>query len=374
MAIITYNSNSNPMIQRGALFTSDVDTSQYYGYDSGGDTGKTIAILTAEQIVGLVPVFPCVSLDCREGKYKGDSLADDSQFPLPVFAQTSGGDRYYNDFNSFLFKTLAQNAPNSSYKFYLDKLVNGSWVQQDELKDNTYGTYYSVGSLCENLFWSGYQISWQKVLNVLGIGNYRFRLQTNVFGAENVCFASPQFCLAVWDCYKVDRTTKWEATINGGEIGNITKSAKGATWDFCCLNIDNTGRENAANFFTPISWYDSIRVEGMFGYEDTDYERKSIKYQTGQVVKTRDELILKFKWKAGNLPFWFHERFKAYGLMSDTLLVSDYNINNSDYNLNRYSVQGDGSYNPDYKNYSRYERVTCEFKAAIQNAKRTRCC
>ena len=113
---------------------------------------------------------------------------------------------------------------------------------------------------------------------------------------------------------------------------------------------------------------------GEFGYENTDYERKSIKYQTGVVNKIRDEAILKHTWKSSSLPFWFHERFKVYGLMADTLLVSDYNMNNADYNIKLYSVQGDSSYNPDWKNFPRETMVKCEFKPAIQNLKRNRCC
>jgi hypothetical protein len=124
----------------------------------------------------------------------------------------------------------------------------------------------------------------------------------------------------------------------------------------------------------PIAWKDAIRVGGEFGYEDTDFERKSIKYQTGVVKKVRDELILKHKWKSSSLPFWFHERFKAYGLMADYTLVSDYNLNNSDYNIKLYSVQGESSYNPGYRGFPRETMVTCEFKPAVQNIKRSRCC
>lgn len=138
-----------------------------------------------------------------------------------------------------------------------------------------------------------------------------------------------------------------------------------------------TGGTNVGIVGTPIptiKWRDSIRVGGEFGYEDTEYERKSIKYQTGVVNKLRDELLLKHTWKSSSLPFWFHERFKSYGLVADTLLVSDYNLNNSDYNIKQYSVQGDSSYSPDYKNYRRETPVRCEFRPATQNIKRQRCC
>ncbi len=130
----------------------------------------------------------------------------------------------------------------------------------------------------------------------------------------------------------------------------------------------------SVNAKSTITWKDSIRVGGQFGYENTEFERKSIKYQTGVVNKVRDELILTHTWKSSSLPFWFHERFKAYGLMADDLLVSDYNMNNSDYNIKLYSVQGDSSYSPEYKGFPRETQVKCDFKPRTQNLKRTRCC
>lgn len=133
----------------------------------------------------------------------------------------------------------------------------------------------------------------------------------------------------------------------------------------------------------PLTWYDSIRIPGFFGREEKEYERNQIKYQTGIINKIRDEAIRKFKWRSfgssadnpGNgLPFWFHDRFSVYGLMADNLLVSDYNLNNADYNLKRYCVVSDGGYSPDYKGNSRYSNVTLEFKSKKQTLARNRCC
>ncbi len=371
MAVITQNSNNNPMILRGCLTTSEVECNQSYYPDGSNCAGTILNLYDANQVVGLVPVFPCVPDDCRLGNYKADSIPNDTQFTLPVFAEESFTSDYKNDFNSFLFNCIGAGTTGFSYNMSIEKLISGSWVKQDDLDDNTYGTFYDVGSLCSSLQWKGYSISWAKVLNVLGIGTYRLKYIIQPPGyITSSCFASPPFCLLEFDCYKADRTSRFDSTILGGLIGNVNKKNAGSTWTFCCP--DTSGREIKQD--NPVQWLDSIRVEGMFGFEDTDSERKSLKYTTGQVKKIRDENILKFKWKAGSLPFWFHARFKSYGLQSDELLVSDYNINNPDYDIKLFSVQWDSSYNPDYKNYSRYQKVTCEFKAAIQNLKRTRCC
>lgn len=595
-------------------------------------------INTITQVVGLVPVYPCNSVECRLGKYG----SDDSQFMLPAFAenQTSIWGDYKNDYNSWLFDVPANTILGLTY--YLDQRINGAWTQVTVLSDDTYGFFFPIGKLCGNNSYTGYQINWNLVLNIFGEGIYRFRVGTNdetifpsinhfkitsiggnppetvqlsttgyglicptftcnsslslnanminmvsfintyqtttyptplfvavwnvstsqvdIFGMKgqncscsalitniiytnftsafsggridivsSLCFASPPFCLKTWDCWAVDRTSRFDTTYSGGVIGSVAKSTPGATWSFCCttykvtpnilkssmfairfgdtkpfqghssftitfsptmnvliapftINAGDTGATtdqnlaNAINAYqatlptplytatynpsapggkrteiyclagtnisfivtysiklsivigmngfmnsyhadntsanlgtlelpefasvktsfrdtillsggtpagftttgsltpSPIIWHDSIRVGGEFGYENTDYERKSIKYQTGVVNKIRDEAILKHTWKSSSLPFWFHERFKVYGLMADTLLVSDYNMNNSDYNIKLYSVQGDSSYNPDYKNHPRETMVKCEFKPAVQNLKRNRCC
>ncbi len=644
MPVITQNSTATPMTFLGSAVQYGGIIHQYGTYASVPYIPHIIANLPDEkddilgsQVVGLVPVFSCESKECRSGKYG----SDDANFMLPVFAQNQisiSGD-YYNDTNSFLFN-LPSDTVLTHHKFYLDKKIDGTWVQQTELKDNSYGIYYGLGELCDSLAYLGYNIYWNLVLHTFGEGVYRFRINgsftcsvipsqgylkfndtftesitatfsvdtlghlcdayyfdhslthsqlmqdyTNAINAyqnatyptplfvatwnaglgridissplgENGvitdngtfypngylkqdltggvtsicdpinCYASPPFCLKTWSCYGVDLTTRFDASYTGGVIGDVNKSNAGNLFSFCCtgkplMNVYKQSEikifywkvagevttfhsneiwtftanygydicspipitsgwtmpqalmfvvtsintyqatlssvEFTASYVTDIvygdyiliknndgvnvtcklvrtgvkinssnngyvapniainahdfnynfvvngtidvtlnynfslyggstnvnstflrsgafTWKDRIRVGGEFGYEQTDYERKSIKYQTGVVNKIRDEAILKFTWKSSSLPFWFHERFKGYALMADELKVSDYNLNNADYNLKLFSVQSDSSYVPDYKGYTRYTKVKCDFKAKIQNLKRTRCC
>jgi hypothetical protein len=196
-------------------------------------------------------------------------------------------------------------------------------------------------------------------------------MMTNLFSREPKCWSSPPFCLEIWDCKAVERTTKFQAYYSGGTFGSIEKADCGNKfWQFCCKQqIDGLQRKTSS-----ISWEDSIRIEGFFGYEDKQIERRFNKYQTGTVVKIRDEAIRKFRWKSGKLPFWFHDRFAVYGLMADKLIVSDYNLNNSDYGLKTYCVVADSDYAPKYTGASRYSKVDLDFKAQNQYLIRTRCC
>lgn len=375
MAIITNNGTSDPMPLFGCLITAELDNGYY---TDSGKKGSIVDLFKSPQIIGLVPIFPCVSDECRI--YKADEL-NDLDFMLPVFAETNPVlpyDNYFNDINSWFFDFPTATTPGSTHVFYLDKYIGTSWVQQAVLNNDIYGTYYGIGALCDNLNWIGYKLEWQKVLSLKGEGIYRFRIQTSEFGVPDfdTCGASPPFCLKEFNCNLADRTTKWEAYYNGGKFGNIDKSHAGSFWQLCCVEteIDSTSGAVIILSSNPIQWYDSIRMEGFFGSENTDTERKSIKYTTGLVNKIRDEVILKFSWRSGSLPFWIHERFKAYGLLADQLLVSDYNVNNPNYNIKRFPVIADSSYNPDYKGWSRNSKVKVEFKAQVQNIVRTRCC
>jgi type I restriction-modification system DNA methylase subunit len=123
-----------------------------------------------------------------------------------------------------------------------------------------------------------------------------------------------------------------------------------------------------------INWYDSIRFPALFGYEESDEEKRQIELTDGRILKMRDELVQKFQLTTGILPKWFHDRFKAYATMSDELRITDYNWNNSDYLINRKLIVREGGYKPNYKIGSRLSWVKVEFKEGYQNVSRSLCC
>lgn len=383
MPIITINPNPVPANQFGAYnsFPAYINPPNHLPFNGGLFSRNDIP-----QVVGLVPVFPCNDIECRLDKFLANDIFNDEQFTLPVFAQVSGSDLYFNDQNSWLFELPLSGT--QTIDFFLDKLIGNVWVNQTSLINNNFGIFYSlpkncsVGQLnctvlCPTKNWTGYLLYWQNVLNAFGEGVYRFRVNYTVY-TRSFCFASPPFCLKEFDCFLANRTTKFESYYFGGRFGSVNKKyCGGKFWDFCCVGrTDNPST-------SPINWYDSIRIYGFLGREDKEYERVQIKYQTGVVNKIRDEAIRKFKWKNfGNfssnmgtgLPFWFHDRFSVYGLMSPKLLVSDYNLNNSQYELKRYCVIADSNYTPEYKGFSRYSSVELQFKSQNQYLIKTNCC
>jgi hypothetical protein len=373
MSIITSNLGPPHVLPGGWVLTG---FSNGFYYIEPVLAGAVVNTAVSPQVAGLVPVFPCVGTECREGKYGADTLADDTQFMLPVFAQNpvpAGPiDTYFNDYNSFLFNFASMGVFGSNHTYYLDHQVNGVWTQLAILTNNTYGTMFGPNVLCSGTPWQGFQVSWPLVLAAFGEGVYRFRLVVVGWGVQDSkgtqCFQSPPFCLKTWSCYAADRTVKWEATYSGGRIGSIDKTnCGGNSWTFCCDGL--TGTLAVRN--KPILWNDSIRFEGFFGKEQNDYE---VKDKNGVVNRLRSEEILKFSLQTGNLPMWAHQRFKAYGCFADTLLVNDYNINNTAYDFKHYCVLRDSSYSIDYKGYTRYPKAKMDFKPQTQFIARTKCC
>jgi hypothetical protein len=320
---------------------------------------------TFQQILGLVPIFTC-SPDCRQGLNTADTIADDEAFTLQVFGfPTDPSQSYLNDTNMFLFSFPPGWDVVDNETFVLQrKSQQEDWSDASSysLIDNTYGVLITTNNSCS--YW-GFIINWTRVLSLLGSGDYRFVLAGNNNGGREYCGFSPPFCLEEFDCIKADGSVKFETLNTGGITGDIT--TQGNTFSLCCGDVGTPA--------IPINWKDSIRFNAFFGYQSIGFRRESIKYATGVVTKVRDEAIKKFTLKTDNLPKWLLDRFAGYALQADELYVSDYNINNSDYNLKHLGVVASSEFNPNYTNYSRYNRILdLTFEEKTQSIFRSRCC
>lgn len=317
--------------------------------------------------------------DCREGLYTADSIADDRQYTLPVFAEAGCSDSYHNDYNSWLIQYPGTYNAISNGDFKLQKLINGIWTNQATLNNNTYGTpysnnFYTGGGTCQNVNYCGFLLQWQLVLAGLGEGTYRFYASGTYSGTQNTyCMYSPPFCLKTWDCTAVDGTCKWEASYSGGNIGSVT--TQGASWSMCCSQTTKGAGGQTITTTVPISWIDSIRIFGFFGKETYEYQRDYIKYASGEIKKIRDENIKNFEFQSSQLPMWFHQRFASYGVFADKLFVSDYSLNNDVYSYKYFWVVADSNYQPSHKGYTRYPKVyNVKFKEGLDFVYRDRCC
>lgn len=361
--IRTINTNTNPQPSFG------VQNSTVPIFTPQGRTGN---VLKPVQVVGLVPLVcktqdtripPFSKCDCRE-------WTNDDCYINPVFAtSTHETDPLKNDHNMFLLEYpfyYAYQWSSGNNLFTLHKWDGSIWALTTPLINNLYGTYYNFNSLCKKN-WTGFDIDWQKVLLAFGEGMYHIEAQYSIFGSGDILVSEP-FCLKEWSCEGTDVTVRWESTITGGRIGSITTDCN--VFDFCCNEIYDLGVISTG----VVTWRDQLRVYAFFGREKTEYEKVQIEYQDGTIVQTKNESIQKFEYESALQPKWVHDRLKAYAFMADELYVTDYNWNNSDYEIQKKLVVCDGSYEPEYHEDTRYSYVKVQFKEGCQNVIRDKCC
>lgn len=331
------------------------------------------------QVVGFVPMTDCNEQDCR---YQDITCC----YVNRVFGEVISGvatqkSTYENDFSTFLLNNAFYYLDHSTtITFKLEKNINGVWTFITNLS-GTYGTAYPNGSF-PNANMSGQAINWGTVYKLHGAGVYRVKAINSYTPPSvpispfpvpypggvnpdtiNNCLISEPFKLMAWNCNIAHGTVKFESSISG-KIGDIRKDY--LIHDLC-----------------GVVWFDSIRMPAFFGFETDDYNeilQEWGKPTAGKIVRVRDEAIQKYELRSNLIPQYILSRFSVYGLMADILRVSDYNINNANWDIKQMGVVKNGGFAPEYKNAwpnninGRTGTVKMNFKRNPQNVISSRCC
>jgi len=355
----------------------------------GQSTGMTnISATSLFQVVGLVPLEDCNAEDCRE-------QSPDVCYMNPVFGNVIAGvpvdvPTYENDFNAFLVSFPANTSGVTPVVNFILQKAKSPYLTMDEAwewedvatcNDSTYGTYFPLFSIPSHNLYTGFDINWGKVVFLLGSGVYRLKANIiktirkvtffngvpviTISTTEVACIVSKIFNLYEWDCEKADGTVKFETSLTGS-IGSIDEYYK--VFNLCGFQ-----------------WYDSLRIRGFFGEETTPkYQELNLEYQSGRIELIHNKAENRFKFHSYYLPKFIHDRLKAYMMMADTILVSDYNYNNSDYNVKRKGIRPAGNYEPTYLDKKffqpdmRYRQRTSEvkvdFRESVESIIKSLCC
>lgn len=317
------------------------------GITSGGATSSTVARVSRipEQLIGLVPLISCTESECRT--FNGSCYIN------PVFGAIAvNTSTYENDLNSFFVITPLRNPTKWNLQRQDPVLKTWATIATMSSAPASYGQLYSYGSITGHATYQGFTINWGFVLSLHGAGIYRIGVKS--YGTGNrpdrypFCYVSETFRLLPFNCNVADRTVKFEA-YQTGYMGSIDND--GEVFDLCGF-----------------TFYDSVRMRGFFGKEKSNYDVIELEYPTGLIDQVRDEALQKFQWSSELLPKVHHDRLKAYCFMGNKVLVSDYNRNNSDYNIKQKQVVKAGGYEPTYYTRSRMSKVTVDFKEGIQGA------
>lgn len=315
------------------------------------------------QIVGLTPLYPCTIDDCR--------YIDEDDIVNKVFGYIPDGVNasYKNDFTPILIDMSAYSANPSqtSVSFLLQKLTSGVWATSTTLTNNTYGVFYGLNTFLtpnNHHTYTGYALNWGLVLNTFGPGTYRIKVTTSFSGGGGVsfsgCLVTDCFHLRTFDCDLAHGTVKFERWITG-KYGDPYLDYY--IHDICGIN-----------------WYDSFRYNGKFGDRKTDeYREVSLKWGSpkhGKIELVKDEAVPSFEWSSNYMRQPYHDRFSVFGMMGGETRVSDYNINNSDYELKRVVMVKAGSYAPVNHDtlWRRISRVDVKFKRGVQSIIHSTCC
>lgn len=330
------------------------------GLISGGLISATISEPTMYplQLIGFVPLSPCVDNECRA--FMNDCYLN------PAFGSLNvNGSTYENDVQPFYIYDAMRRPTfwwiqkaNRSLGTWEDVAKVGSTIGSFPVVSG-YGTFRNYGYWSAFPTYQGYQINWGYVLTLSGPGIYRIKVETPpVIDTKPVpfpyCLASEPFDVKWWECELANHTAKFEA-YQSGRIGSITQD--GFVFDLCNISL-----------------YDSLRHKGFFGREKTNYDEILLEFQSGKIDRVRDEAIQKFTYSTRPMPKWLHDRFKTYGMMADSLFVSDYNYNNSDYEIRRKSIVKAAGYEPTYFSNNRLMVVKTEFKEGIQSVIKSTSC
>ena len=236
------------------------------------------------QIVGFVGTYP-IDTDCIQNPC----------IQIPAFD---------GDFNSFLYEFPS---PTDTADYRLEKLVNGAYVEQTTLNDNTYGTYTGVGDIAEYPTYSGFKLSWTLVFAAFGYGVYRFVVNDSVTPSNNLY--SCCFYLQNDLCDDINGTFRLSIT-NVGKYGNRYYTKTNRTLkNFDLINLE---------------WQDQCRYYGRILQTDIEKEQEFVQGNNLEYNLAYERESVRFESFNFRITQDLFNRVVFYGKGKD-LIIDDYN-------------------------------------------------
>lgn len=279
----------------------------------------------------------------------------DCCFKVKVLAKI-GGTKFENDKSSWVWW---YDIGFTNADLFLQKNVNGVWTDLTEVTDLTLCDKfndYGVNTNNRNEKLLSVVIDWEKVLTVYGVGGYRLKTEdTTIFGGAVQNQYSFEYCLSVYTENTANKTVRisW---YNKNIIGSHYDDSK--TLDFGDLVL-----------------YNEIRFcESFFGYTKSDFTTEYTKYNNGEKVWIGKEKTDEYFLRLWQLPFYIHIYNQSRMLMSDKLIVTNYNNNaNSNFQEKIVSITESLEYAPEITTRSKLSNVDLKFSANFENFNQKRC-
>ena len=263
MAIITENTNSNPMAK--AVFSFSQDT----------------PIVSLPEVGPQIDFCTC-DYECEYINY--------------VFADLTSTEDFKNDKSSFLIGL----SDNSST---LDIVLIDSSGNETIINDNTLGEYFAKGSFdktANQTNYAGFIADWKKILTIKGAGQYYFRFTETTFGEEFVT-ESVKYQLLPYNENIVYKTIRFKFIQNGLIESGL--DYRGLNWE---IQVRIKGKVNKLpsilekdTYFTPQRKKTQIQSKKIKAFEiETGLIPESIGGLIEENTLANDILITNYDWFA----------------------------------------------------------------------------
>lgn len=237
------------------------------------------------------------------------SFIEDCEKPLPVFGDLLSNDALKNDFTSI----IKREGSGSAITFWLlDEYCN----ELAELNDDTYGEYFAKGFVNAPLpfpgfppqfvfqnQYKGYKVDWKKVLQVLGHGYYKIKIkEVGPKGTIEECSCLFELCQFTEE--RADETIRFEVTQNGKTLNE---------------DLD----------YRYFNWKQQYRIYGFFGHTQRRLEQDNYLDKNRITTQIQDQIIHEYSCESYFFPSCLRPVLDSI-LLANEILISDYNILNTD--------------------------------------------
>ena len=221
---------------------------------------------------------------------------------LPVVASLTTTDEEVNDYTRFIYEV------GGSYTL-VATLIESDGTEHI-ITDNTYGDYYSTGTLKSGVW--GFKLDWNNVANALGFGTYSFNV--NIDNAFSRGDFNETFCyqLMPFGCDTVDGTVRITSEKNG-YIEN--------GFDYRNLSVGD--------------WVDQIRIYGSFKFDEYTTTIDNIKLSDRSLQQIQTEIVDNFVLTLKGINSTVTKSFIKDSLLANRTYIDDYNRDN----VNTYKKQ-----------------------------------
>lgn len=262
-------------------------------------------------------------------------------YKLPVFGSTIDTDRYKNDIKGLFAGKRAQ-----TIEWFLVRCSDNT---EYALNDNTYGTYFPVGSYTYEPLAKYYQLQWRMVLDLLGAGTYVIKTVQSLFSRPSTTTYSCPYELKEFSFKAANNTVRLESVMNG--------------------YMEDTGFN-----YKGLNIADDLRFEGKFGYEEHSYDQTFVVKTNNDQELNRSDLTSEFILNSGLIPHTCVAKpLFNYFLRSTSLYISDYNNDNHNWEYNSFPVV---LVNPEEEKYfprNRDTKVSIRFKERVLKRRTSTC-